>query len=159
MLVSGVRSSWLTIERKSSLIRCRRLLARHALLEVGPQLRVLERRPRALRDRLGHAPDALLERPIAAPARGEHAVQPPAGKDRDGHEPIDAQRAHPVRIAGLDLGGGGLRVAAVAADAADQPIAEPQVTALGKRAPRVDQLPVRAGGGRGVRGVARHRRS
>ena len=124
----------------------RGLLASHALLEVGPQLRVLERRPGALRDRLGHPRDPLLERAVAASGGGEDTLEAATCEDRDRHEPVHAQRAHPVGIAGLDLGGGGLAGRGRRADGADQPVAQPRVTSIGERTPRLDQLAVGTGG-------------
>ena len=102
MLVSGVRSSWLTIERKSSLIRCaacsraiRSWRSDHscAFWRAGPARSATASAMRAtVRSADG----------CGAPARGEDAVEPAAGQDRHGQQPVEAEGLHPVGVAGGD---------------------------------------------------------
>ena len=61
-------------------------------------------------------------------------------------EPVDAERAHPVGIAGRDVRGGGLAHRGGRANGADQPVAQPGVASIGEGTPRLDQLAVRTGG-------------
>ena len=101
MLVSGVRSSWLTIERKSSLIRCaacsramRSWRSDHscAFWSAGPARSATASAMRRIRSSSGRS---------ARPAVASTPCSRPPARIGTASEPVEAERAHPVGIAGL----------------------------------------------------------
>ena len=147
MLVSGVRSSWLTIERKSSLIRCaacsraiRSWRSDHscAFWSAGPArsatASAMPPQP------AGRAAGAL--RPRRWPARRAAARRPRSARQH----PVEVERAHAVGVARARVGPVPLGARGVAAT----PPAIPSPT-RGRRSStserhRFDELVVGAGG-------------
>ena len=101
-LDAGERRAQLMADDREEVVldALRGLLAAHALLEVRPELRVLERRACPLGNRLGHPPQPFGGHRPGRARRGQHAEQPPTGHDRHGQHPGKVERGDAVGVAG-----------------------------------------------------------